>query len=92
MKQDKRLANNVCPSCDHKLNASSDPKGKDDDFLIQAGDVSICLYCCAILQYKDDLSLKEINEVELIALGSTDLYIEVMQVKSSLTKFRNNQN
>ena len=90
MKQDKRLKNNVCPSCNHILNASTDPKGHEDSLPVK-GDISICLYCCALVQYQDDLSLKEINEIELMALG-IDFYNEVMQVKSSLTKFNHRQN
>lgn len=90
MKRDKRIKNNVCPSCNHKLDATTDPTGEEDSLPL-TGDVSICLYCCAIVQYQDDLSLKEINEIELIMLG-IDLYTYVMKVKSSLTKFRQKNN
>jgi len=90
MKRDDQLKNNVCPNCDHKLDASTDPNGSDDSLPV-AGDVSICMYCCAVIRYQDDLSLKEIDENDIAEIG-VDFYDQVMQVKSSLTRYNNLQN
>jgi hypothetical protein len=50
---------NKCPECDHKLDAAICPK--EIDAKPNAGDLSMCFHCYAILQFTKKLKLKKIN-------------------------------
>lgn len=58
-----RHKSSYCPCCDHRLDASFEAKGQNID--PKPGDLSICIYCLAILEYQKDLTFKELLEEDL---------------------------
>jgi len=60
-----KTIDNTCPCCSRDINAAS---SIDGDHRPEPGDVSICGYCGAILEFNTDLSLK---------VASTDTLREV---------------
>ena len=81
MKKDERQKNNVCPSCNTKLDHST--HGKGIDRLPEPEDISICICCLCFLEYQDDLSLKEISEIQLISYGKY-IYDDMMRIKATI--------
>jgi len=64
-----------CPTCGHKLNASSHHSG-----VPSAGDCSVCIDCGSILEYKEDLTLRGLTTEELAKIEHEEphFYKEIM--------------
>ena len=52
-----------CPKCDMLLDAATDLSDPNNE--PTPGDVTLCLYCDALLEFDEDMMLKEINIKEL---------------------------
>lgn len=69
-----------CPCCAAGLNGAtgvSDPAAKPEP-----GDVTICVYCKAVLRIKEDLSFEEMTASEFLGL---DAYIQDQLVQAYWT-------
>jgi hypothetical protein len=65
-----------CPKCKVKLTAASDPAGGGTP---SAGDISVCVYCAAILVFNPELTMRlmspdEINGLEPVVADKLALY------------------
>lgn len=56
-----RLQAQPCPSCDARIDAHTAAHSTASP---KPGDVSVCLYCAAILRYGDDLTLELVPDPE----------------------------
>lgn len=60
-----------CPKCKKQLDGASDLDG--DVNKPQTGDLSVCLYCHAVLEFMDNLFLEEISDETLSRLDTDTL-------------------
>jgi len=63
-----RLKEQACPGCHRPLTGAANVDGCDGAPV--AGDVTVCIYCTMLLVYDAQLSLRELDELELGALAS----------------------
>lgn len=77
----------TCPKCGKKLDGATSGDNPDEEIMPQKYDLSICLYCVAVLQYEEDLSLRELSDDELGKLPS-EAFAEIMMVKASVVQFK----
>ena len=68
----------MCPTCGHKLNASSHADGAPSK-----EDLSICFECGEILRYEADLGLEAVSKEELaeIMRKDPDFYRKIMAMQ-----------
>jgi hypothetical protein len=52
-----------CPECNHELDAAECEVGERE--LIEKDDISICVYCLAILTFDERLNLRKLADAEL---------------------------
>lgn len=75
-----------CPNCDADLDATTDPTNQNN--APEAGDITICFYCETLLEFKEDMTLAEINikelqpEVQDLVVASL---AQMQAVKSNMT-------
>ena len=55
-----------CPTCNHKLDAASNP---EDDRPPAPGDATICIKCATVLIYLPDMSLRLATQEEINLCG-----------------------
>ncbi len=51
----KELSEDKCPSCAGPLSACTDVNNPDNVTLAKPGDLTVCVYCAAVLQFDEDL-------------------------------------
>jgi len=61
----KRLQPCNCPKCDMLLDGATDMSDPNNRLKFIPGDVTLCLYCDALLEFDKDMMFKEINIKEL---------------------------
>ena len=76
----------TCPKCDKVLDGATHAGG-EDDAVPTPGDISICLYCVAILQFQEDLSLNELSEEEILEFPS-ETFGQIAIAKASIELLR----
>ena len=54
---------NHCPNCNTKLNGAKDVNGTDNP--PKPDDYSLCIKCVTILQFTEDLSLRQVSDEEM---------------------------
>jgi hypothetical protein len=54
-----RLPPCLCPVCESKLDAAAATNG--DGSPPKSGDVTVCIYCTALLEFTDDLKVKQVD-------------------------------
>lgn len=74
-----RIQEDACPACSSALDAASDLDGDDRP---KEGDVSVCFYCAAVLQFDADLRLR-VFEGELEDDVGAQVALVVRHVKAS---------
>lgn len=70
----------TCPTCNTELGAAtgiSDPSAHPSP-----GDVTICFYCCTVLEYTQDLDLEPINITSLQPEVRDVIAMTVVQLQS----------
>lgn len=70
MKSTRTNARARCPTCAADLSGATSTEG---DNTPSAGDLSVCAYCAALLVFRADLTLREIDLDELAALDDEEL-------------------
>ena len=83
--------NVVCPNCLELIDAATSPYDKDNR--PREGDLSVCLYCSAILKVNDDLSLSKVEQGEIddVKENEPELFAQLMQVQAFVTNLRNKE-
>lgn len=54
-----------CPACDHLVDAATSTQGEATP---SPGDLSVCVYCAAVLEFADDLRLTLMTQEQVDAL------------------------
>lgn len=63
--KDHRLPHHECPSCEMALDAATDAYGEATP---EPGDLTVCIYCAAILVFTDTMGLRLPTDEEFAAL------------------------
>lgn len=60
----------------------------NEDFRPEPGNVTLCIYCCHIMVYADDLTLRDPTAEEMAEMKATGewAYVETMQFKLMAAK------
>lgn len=72
-----------CPECHAELDTATSARG---DYTPAQGDVSVCVYCGALLQFDPSLVLVPLSEDELESLD--DEIVQVLKQMSAMVKER----
>lgn len=72
-----------CPECHADLDTATSARG---DYTPEHGDVSVCVYCGALLQFDPSLALVPLSEDELESLD--DEIVQVLKQMSAMVKER----
>jgi hypothetical protein len=73
-----------CPHCRKNLDGASGPKGSSPG----PGDFSICVYCCGVMRFDDDLQLVPVSESDLDALAADGCASEVATLRQMRDMYR----
>ena len=65
--QGKRLLEDRCPSCNHKLDAATNADARDDA-RPNPGDLCVCAHCGEIAAYTETMELRVLSLGELLDL------------------------
>jgi len=76
------VSENCCPVCEAKLDAASPVEGEQQP---GPGDVSICFYCTAFLEFDQDMNVIKITQKTLSELSAATL-AELIQVRLHIKK------
>lgn len=55
-----------CPGCGHELTAATSPD--DESLQPKAGDLTVCVYCTAMLRFDKTMHLESLTQAEVEAL------------------------
>jgi len=75
--KDPNLSGTVCPECNRQLDDAMETSGCD--VRPSPGDLTVCAYCAALLEYNDDYSLKTFTKERFNKLDKRD---RIMLVKA----------
>jgi hypothetical protein len=68
LKKDERLAANICPNCEKKLDASTCLDKGDPNHKPMPGSISICFYCAAFLVFDAQMRMQTLPGSEVVKL------------------------
>jgi hypothetical protein len=76
-----------CPRCDAPLTGASDMEGSARP---RPGDVSVCLYCAALLKYTAQRTLRALTaaEVRALAVDEPDVLAQLRRYAAAARNFR----
>lgn len=77
-----KLPSSPCTHCGKMMNDATSLDG-DEDYRPEPGNVTLCIYCCNIMVYADDLTLRDPTAAEIETMKQTGewAYVEHMQYK-----------
>lgn len=70
-----------CPVCSSKVNAAT---GKAPP---KAGDLSVCFVCCALLTFNDDMTIRNLSDVELKDIDA-ETKEKLLSLRDQIREFR----
>lgn len=76
-----RIVESKCPRCHKEVDSAEN--FEDETLAPKEDDVTVCIYCQAVLQFNEDLSLREAS-TEAIAECMTEISI----IQNAITKVR----
>lgn len=77
-----RVKKSFCPVCKNALDAVTDFEGHDQ--LPQEGDVSFCMYCFELLQFRKDLTLEKLDIDELDTDERNDILCSLEELRRQM--------
>lgn len=84
-----RMEMQQCPACKHGLDANTSWQGESgDQVVVRPGDLTVCMYCAALLEFDHRLRLRRLNPRTLASMSPTmQRKLEVLRsvVRSLLT-------
>ena len=77
-----------CTVCSHKLDAVS-PMSGDENAVPKEGDFTVCLYCCSILRFTENLRLRQLFDGEFEQIDDEDK--ETLEIAVRVIRKINNE-
>ena len=75
MMKDHQIIESSCPSCGEAMTGAA---GVESDDAPTPGDISVCLYCRALLVFGNDLKLRMPTDAELIEMAGNKQMIAIV--------------
>jgi hypothetical protein len=83
-----RLEQVQCPACGTVLDAATGLTGKEGP---EPGDLTVCLYCSAVLMFEEPPQLRVLSTIELAALLDPRQLEMLSRVVSAVTDYQETQ-
>ena len=85
-----RIPLGMCPVCGHKINAASHLSDPEIYATPNAGDNTVCIYCCVWLVFRDDLTMRRMTsrEIEDLEEEERETLIELSRAISRVNELK----